>query len=73
MTAVDVLNDRVLTVYQEHGMEIEHLFTDNGGEYCVRPVGYPFELYLVMQQIQHRRTDIGSPKTNASVNASTGR
>jgi len=64
MTAVDVLNDRVLPFYEEHGVEIEHLLTDNGREYCGRPVGHPFELYLAIQQIQHRRTDIGSPETN---------
>lgn len=51
MTAVDVLNDRVLP-----------FCTDNGREYCGRPVGHPFELYLAIQQIQHRRTDIGSPE-----------
>ena len=32
MTAVDVLNDRVLPFYEEHGVEIEHLLTDNGRE-----------------------------------------
>ncbi len=25
---------------------------------------HPFELYLAIQQIQHRRTDIGSPESN---------
>ena len=64
MTAVDVLNDRVLPFYEEHHVEIEHLLTDNGREYCGRPVGHPFELYLAIQQIEHRRTDIGSPETN---------
>jgi len=63
MTAVDMLNDRVLPFYEEHGVEIEHLLTDNGREYC-GPMGHPFELYLTIQQIQHRRTDIGSPETN---------
>jgi len=28
------------------------------------PVGHRFELYLAIQQIQHRRTVIGSPETN---------
>ena len=27
-------------------------------------MGHPFELYLAIQQIRHRRTDIGSPETN---------
>jgi hypothetical protein len=41
MTAVDVLNDQVLPFYEEHNVEIEHLLTDNGREYCGRPVGHP--------------------------------
>jgi len=49
---------------EELGLEVENLLTDNGREYCVRPVGHPFELYLAIQQVEHRRTDIGSPETN---------
>mgnify|MGYP001620049582 CR=1 FL=1 len=64
MTAVDVLDDRVLPFYEEHGVEVEHLLTDNGREYCGRPLGHAFELYLAINQIEHRRTDIGSPETN---------
>ncbi len=48
----------------KHGVEIERVLTDNGREYCGRPLQHAFELYLAIQQIQHRRTDIGSPETN---------
>ncbi len=64
MTAVDILNDRVLPFYEEHGVEIEHVLTDNGREYCGRPLRHPYELYLAVSQIEHRRTQIGSPETN---------
>ncbi len=64
MTAVDVLQDRVLPFYEEQGVNIEHLLTDNGREYCGRPLRHPYELYLASQQIQHQRTDVGSPETN---------
>mgnify|MGYP001206585819 CR=1 FL=1 len=64
MTAVDVLNDRVLPFYEEHGVQIEHILTDNGRETCGKPVSHPYELYLAIQQIEHRRTRIGSPETN---------
>jgi transposase len=30
MTAVDVLNDRVLPFYEEHQIEVQHVLTDNG-------------------------------------------
>jgi transposase InsO family protein len=64
MTAVDVLHDRVLPFYEAHGVDIDHLLTDNGREYCGRPLSHPFELYLTINQITHRRTEIGSPETN---------
>jgi len=64
MTAVDVLHDRVLTFYEEHSVDIEHLLTDNGREYCGRPLQHAYELFLAISQIAHRRTDIGSPETN---------
>ncbi|MBP7148245.1 MAG: transposase [Acidobacteria bacterium] len=43
---------------------IEHALSDNGREYCGRPLSQPYELYLAINQIEHRRTDIGSPQTN---------
>jgi transposase InsO family protein len=64
MTAVDVLNDRVLPFYEEHGVEVQHVLTDNGREFCGRPLGHPFELFLAINQIGHRRTDVASPETN---------
>jgi transposase InsO family protein len=64
MTAVDVLNDRVLPFYEEHGVNVAHLLTDNGREYCGRPCHHPFELFLAINQVEHRRTEVGSPETN---------
>lgn len=64
MTAVDVLHDRVLPFYEEHEVDVEHLLTDNGREYCGRELHHPFELYLAINQIKHRRTEVRSPETN---------
>lgn len=64
MTAVDVLHDRVVPFYEEHGAEVERLLTDNGREYCGRPLAHAYELYLAISQIEHRRTQVGSPETN---------
>jgi hypothetical protein len=55
MAAVDVLNERVPPSYEGQGVEIEHLLTAE--KYCERPVGHPVELYLAIQQIQHRHAD----------------
>lgn len=64
MTAVDVLDDRVLPFYEEHSAEVEHLLTDNGREYCGRELKHHFELFLAISQIRHRRTEVRSPQTN---------
>jgi len=64
MTAVDVLNDRVLPFYEEHSAAVEHLLTDNGREYCGRELKHHFELFLAISQIRHRRTEVRSPQTN---------
>lgn len=71
MKAVDVLDDPVLPFYEEHGVEIEQLLTNNGREYCGRTIQRVFELFLAIQHIQHRRTEIGLLKRTASTNAST--
>jgi transposase InsO family protein len=64
MTAVDLLHNRVLPFYEEQGVAVVHLLTDNGREYCGRPLRHPFELYLAINQITPRRTEIGSPEAN---------
>jgi transposase InsO family protein len=67
MTAVDLLHDRVLPFYDAHGVALERLLTDNGREYCGRPLHHPFELYCTVQQVVHRTTKVGSPETNGMV------
>jgi len=67
MTAVDLLHERVLPFYEAQGVALERVLTDNGREYCGRPLHHPFELYCTVQQIEHRRTQIGSPESNGMV------
>jgi len=64
MTAVDLLHNRVLPHYEAAGIGLERVLTDNGREYCGRPLHHPFELYLTVQQVEHRNTKVHSPKTN---------
>jgi transposase InsO family protein len=64
MTAVDVLHDRGLPFYEEPQVEVQPLLTDKGREYCGRAVHHPFERFLAIRQIEHRRTDVASPQTN---------
>jgi len=64
MTAVDVLHDRVLPFYKDHGADVEHALTDDGREFCGKPLQHPYELYLAISQIEHRRIEPGSPESN---------
>lgn len=64
ITAVDVLHDRVLPFYEERGVPVENVLTDNGTEFRGRELQHPYELYLAINDIAHRHTEIRSPETN---------
>lgn len=66
-TAVDALYDRVLPFYEEHGLAVEAILTDNGTEYKGRPMIHMYELYLELNDIEHRKTKVGNPRTNGFV------
>ncbi len=53
--AVSVLHEQLLPLYREHGVRIAALVTDHGREYCGRST-HPYELYLRLNGIEHRRT-----------------
>ena len=40
---------------------------------CGRTLHHPFELFLAISQIEHRRTGVASPETNPPAADSTGR
>ena len=67
MTAVDLLHDRVLPFYDAQGVVLQRVLTDNGREYCGRPLYHPFELYCTVQHLDHRTTRVGSPESNGMV------
>ena len=66
-TAVDVLYDRVLPFYQQHGLPIEAILTDNGTEYKGRPMIHLYEIFLEFNDIEHRTTKVATPRTNGFV------
>ena len=67
ITAADLLNDRVLPFYEEHGVELQRILTDRGTEYCGNPEHHEYELYLAVENIDHSRTKAKSPQTNGIV------
>jgi len=66
-TAMDVLYDRVLPFYESQGLAVEHILTDNGREYCGRATIHPYQIFLELHDIEHRRTQVARPRTNGFV------
>lgn len=58
-----VLHEQAMPFYAEHGLTVEALLTDNGREFCGTDA-HPYELYLALNDIEHRRTPLGSPQSN---------
>jgi transposase InsO family protein len=64
ITAADLLNDRVVPFFDEHGIAVSRILTDRGTEYCGTPERHEYELYLAVEDIDHSRTKAKSPQTN---------
>jgi len=64
--AVAVVHNEVLPFYEQHGIPVKAILTDNGREYCGTQA-HPYELYLELNDIEHRRTKVRSPQTNGFV------
>jgi transposase InsO family protein len=64
LTAADLLNDRVMPFFEEHGIPLSRVLTDRGTEYCGQPDRHEYELYLAVENIDHTRTKTKHPQTN---------
>ncbi len=67
LVAADLLNDRVIPWFDEHGVALTRVLTDRGTEYCGTPERHEYELYLAVENIDHTRTKVKSPQTNGIV------
>jgi transposase InsO family protein len=67
LAAADLLNDRVIPFYDEHGVVLQRILTDRGTEYCGTHDRHEYELYLAAENIDHSRTKTKSPQTNGIV------
>jgi len=67
LTAADFLNDKMLPFFDEHGMKVLRILTDNGMEYCGRQETHPYELFLHLNGIEHTRIKVRHPQTNGAV------
>ena len=56
VTAVHLLNTDVLPTFEAQGIEAKMTLSDNGRELCGRPDRHPYELFLQLEGIEHRKT-----------------
>ena len=64
--AAFILHNDVLPQYKKWKLEVNAVLTDNGREYCGRE-HHPYEIYLALNDIEHRKTKVRSPRTNGFV------
>ena len=64
LTAADLLNDRVLPLFESKGITLQRVLTDRGTEYCGRHDEHAYQLFLAVNDIDHTRTKVKSPQTN---------
>ena len=64
ITAADLLNDRVLALFEQHELPMLRMPTDQGTEYCGRADQHDYELYLALNDIDHTKTKAKTPQTN---------
>ena len=70
ITAADLLNDRVIPFYEEHGIALQRVLTDRGTEYCGAHDRHEYELYLAVEDVDHSRTRTKRPQTMDEVEQS---
>ena len=61
-----VLHNDALPFYRERGLSVTAVLTDNGREFCGTD-SHPYEVYLALNDIEHRRTRVRRPQTNGFV------
>ena len=64
ISGAELLNDRVLPFFAEHGMGVIRILTDRGTECCGKPETHDYLLYLALNDIEHTKTKARHPQTN---------
>ena len=64
ITAADLLNDRVLPMLENNGVDLIRILMDRGTEFCGRPERHDYQLFLAVNDIEHTKTKAYSPQTN---------
>lgn len=64
LVAADMLNDRVIPLYESSDIPLMRILTDRGTEYCGAREHHEYQLYLAVEDIDHSKTKAKSPQTN---------
>jgi transposase InsO family protein len=64
LVAADILNDRVVPFFDEHGIKLLCVLTDRGTEYCGQRENHEYQLYLTLEEIDHSETKARSLQSN---------
>jgi Integrase core domain. len=64
LVAADMLNDRVIPMYDQYGIPLMRILTDRCTEYCGAREHHEFQLYLAIEDVDHTKTKAKSPQTN---------
>ena len=64
ITGADILNDKVLPLYEKLGVTLLRVLTDRGTEYYGKEDSHDYELFLALNDIEHTKTKANSPQTN---------
>ncbi len=64
ITAADTLNDKVLPFFDSHQLTILRILTNKGTEYCGKIENQDYQMYLMINDIEHTKTKVKSPQTN---------
>ena len=67
VTAVQILSNHVLSFFEAHAAKVETILSDNGCEYCGRPYKHPYELFLQLEEIEHRTTKVCRHQSNGFI------
>lgn len=64
--AAAVVHNDVLPFYKSKRLSVKAMLTDNGREFCGKDT-HPYEIYLALNDIEHRKTKVRKPQTNGFV------
>ena len=67
VTAVQVLNNHAMPFFEEHGVKVMTILSDNGREYRGRKDHHLYELFLRLEEIDQRTTQVGRRQSNGYI------